>query len=602
MEVIIRFYKTKIDSFTEKRETLKRNIHWIGTVRLLLFISAFITAYFCRDMNMWILIGILVVFAIPYIVLMIYHTKLFNQKEYAAAMIRLNENELKGLDYDFSAFDGAVGSIDPDHSFSNDLDLFGNASMFRSVNRTVTQLGKTCLIDWFATPLDNKQAIIDRQHAIRELADKTFFRQHFYVTGEIGNNSIEDADRLHSVMAQTTHFSQRRFRKLNVWIVPLLWAVVIWGYVAGAFPFSIIGVMFAFAFLLSNIDSRQIHKVHKSAEKIEQLLLTYSQLIKIIEVESFDAKLLRSNQSLLDTNGKQASETICKLSKIIGALDQRYSLGGIIFNLLYLRDMRHIMQLEKWIGTYGGEIDRWLQSLACIDAMCSLGGFAFNHPGYIYPKIADNYFEMKGKALGHPLIHRNLCVRNDLLIEKNPYFLVITGANMAGKSTYLRTVGVNFFLACMGLPVCAESLTVYPAHLVTSLRTADSLTANESYFFAELKRLKMIIERLNNGEKLFIILDEILKGTNSEDKQKGSLALMKQLIGKNTCGIIATHDLLLGSLAQEFPEKIKNYRFEADIAGNELTFTYRLQEGIAQNMNACFLMEKMGITLRNNYD
>ena len=175
--------------------------------------------------------------------------------------------------------------------------------------------------------------------------------------------------------------------------------------------------------------------------------------------------------------------------------------------------------------------------------------------------------------------------------------MVVTGANMAGKSTYLRTIGVNFLLACMGMPVCARSLTVYPARPVTSLRTADSLAANESYFFAELKRLKMIIDRLNAGEKLFIILDEILKGTNSKDKQKGSLALMKQLIAKEACGIIATHDLLLGTLEDEFPHDIKNYRFEADITDNTLTFSYRMREGVARNMNASFLMKKMGITL-----
>lgn len=168
---------------------------------------------------------------------------------------------------------------------------------------------------------------------------------------------------------------------------------------------------------------------------------------------------------------------------------------------------------------------------------------------------------------------------------------------MAGKSTYLRTVGVNYLLACVGTPVCADSLTVYPANMVTSLRTADSLMSNESYFFAELKRLKMIIDRLQQGEKLFIILDEILKGTNSVDKQKGSLALMKQLVTYQTCGIIATHDLALGELEKEFPNQIKNYRFEADITNEELTFSYQLREGVAQNMNACFLMKKMGITV-----
>ena len=611
METLFRFYHNQIASFTDKREALKKKIHWFGTVRLLLFVCALTTAWLLRDSNWLVLTGILFVFAVPFTVLMVYHTKLFYRKQYAEAMILLNTNELKCLDYDFSAFDGAAGSIDSNHSFSLDLDVFGSQSMFQSINRTVTPPGKKCLIDWFCQPLDNKQDILNCQQAVQELATKTHFRQHFFVTGvaleerenrKIGENRENIVEQLHTLTPQTMRFSQSFFWRICVWIIPLLWTGVILGCIAGVLSLSILGILLAFAFLISNIEARKIQNLLNSAEKIERHLLTCSKLIEQIEQESFSSALLKTTQSLLVTKGERVSKIIRKLSTIIGALDQRFSFAGIILNIMYLRDMRHAIQLEKWAEMYANEFDRWFMSLAHIDALCSLGGFAFNHPDYIYPDIADNYFEMKGKALGHPLIHRNLCVRNDLLIEKNSYFLVITGANMAGKSTYLRTVGVNFLLTCMGLPVCAESLTIYPAHLVTSLRTADSLTANESYFFAELKRLKMIIERLNNGEKLFIILDEILKGTNSEDKQKGSLALMKQLIAKNTCGIIATHDLLLGSLAQEFPDEINNYRFEADISGDELTFTYRLQEGIAQNMNACFLMEKMGITLRNNYD
>lgn len=195
----------------------------------------------------------------------------------------------------------------------------------------------------------------------------------------------------------------------------------------------------------------------------------------------------------------------------------------------------------------------WFDALARFDALNSLGGFAFNHPEYIYPEIADTYFQMEGKALGHPLLNRDVCVKNDIDIRKSPWFLIITGANMAGKSTYLRTIGVNYLLACVGAPVCAASLTVYPAHMVTSLRTSDSLASNESYFFAELKRLKMIIDRLQNGEKLFIILDEILKGTNSIDKQKGSLALMKQLVAYKACGIIAIPRFSVGYFGGRVP-------------------------------------------------
>lgn len=237
----------------------------------------------------------------------------------------------------------------------------------------------------------------------------------------------------------------------------------------------------------------------------------------------------------------------------------------------------------------------WFESLAQFDSLVSMANFAYNNPEYTYPEACDN-FVLEGKSLGHPMLNRSICVRNDIDISHNPYFLVITGANMAGKSTYLRTVGINLVLACAGIPVCADSFRFYPYRLVTNLRTSDSLADNESYFFAELKRLKMIIDRLQSGEHLFIILDEILKGTNSEDKQKGSIALMKQLVSLNGNGIIATHDLILGNLEEEFPEAIKNYRFEADIEGEHLSFTYKMREGVAQNMNASFLMKKMGIT------
>jgi len=595
MESVIHFYQTQIAFFTGKKETLRKKIHRMGTVRLLIFCCALVTLWFCREHNWMILTGILIIYAIPFSWLMVYHTKLFHQKEYAEAMTCADTNELKGIHNDFSAFDGAAEAIDTHHSFSPDLDLFGRQSLFQGVNRTVTQPGKGCLIVWFTQPLDHKQLILNRQQAVQELAEKTHFRRHFIVTGIIGGKSGEGMERLHALATRTPVFTQSLFRKIGTLVLPLCWIVAITGYIAGLFPMSMLFVMTAFAFLIANIETRRIHQFHQSIGRIEQILLTHAKLIEQIEQEKFGSELLQSIQQLLETNGKRASTVIRKLSYIIGALDQRYSLAGVILNLLYMRDMRHAMLLEQWYSTYAQEFDKWLEALAQVDALNSMGGFAFNHPDYIYPEITDNYFEMKGKALGHPLIHRDLCVCNDLLIEKNPYFLIVTGANMAGKSTYLRTVGVNFLLACIGLPVYAASLTVYPAHLVTSLRTADSLTANESYFFAELKRLQMIINRLHNGEKLFIILDEILKGTNSEDKQKGSLALMKQLIAQNTCGIIATHDLMLGTLANEFPANIKNYRFEADITGDKLTFSYRLSEGIAQNMNACFLMEKMGI-------
>ena len=335
-------------------------------------------------------------------------------------------------------------------------------------------------------------------------------------------------------------------------------------------------------------------------------------------------RLLKSIKEEIGGEQRKASLSISRLSKLMNELDQRNNMFMyVILNGLFFWELRQIMRIEAWKEQYAGELPQWLDALGQMDALNSLATFAYNHPAYAYPTLLDKAdmaaskagissdarkagaantgsnarFILRAKALGHPLMHRDRCVRNDIDMEKRPFFIIITGANMAGKSTYLRTIGVNYLLACTGMPVCAEEMEVYPARLITSLRTSDSLTDNESYFFAELKRLKLIIDKLQAGEELFIILDEILKGTNSMDKQKGSFALIKQFMALEADGIIATHDLLLGTLIDLFPENIRNFRFEADITDNELTFSYRLRPGVAQNMNACFLMKKMGIAV-----
>lgn len=594
---LIRFYQDRTEVYTSRLEQLKRKIYLLGTLRLLVFGCAVVALWLCRGAGWTVLTGIVVGAAIPFAVLVVVHANLFARKTYAEAMIRLNTDELCGIDYDFKAFDGAPEETDMQHSFSTDLDLFGAQSLFQSLNRTVTVMGKSLLASWFKQPLAAKPAILKRQEAVKEMAQKTLFRQRFYVTGIPVQGNMDDISKLNDLFAGASRFSQNLFWRLMIWILPALWLATLAGVHWGGLPAGMDGIMCVAALLVSNLQSRRIHRLHKSAEKMEKILQTYSQLIEQIERETFHSEeLLEAQRSFVREKGN-ASQAIRRLSGVIGALDQRFSFAGLVLNIFYMRDMRQAMNLEAWIKAHAGDSGKWFDALARVDAFCSLGGFAFNHPGYAYPDIADDYFRMEGKALGHPLLHRDKCVRNDVSISKSPFFLIVTGANMAGKSTYLRTVGINFVLACTGLPVCAESLTVYPAHLVTSLRTTDSLTAHESYFYAELKRLKMIIDRLHAGEELFIVLDEILKGTNSKDKQKGSLALMRQLIALRSCGIIATHDLLLGTLENDFPDNTQNCCFEADITGDALTFTYRLRTGVAQNMNASFLMRKMGITL-----
>jgi len=591
------FYGRKITEYSERLALVKTRIRLTGTLRLLVFISAAVTVWICRDAGHLSLAGVIIAFAIPFIAMMVVHSRLFGEKEFDETMLKLCADELHALDYDFGAFDGAEEEIDTHHPFCTDLDLFGHQSLFQSINRTVTHAGKVMLIDWFKHPLIQKDEILKRQEAVNEMMAKATFRQNFVVTGRSCTDRNDDLSLLHELSDNATNFSQSRFMQSIIWLLPVCWLIVAAGCLWFGWHTGIAGAMLIFALVISNVHSKRISMFHRSADKMTKTLTLYSRLIEMIEKETFSSKELVATQKIFVATKIKASNSIRKLSELTGALDQRFSLAGIIINTLCMRDVRLATRLEIWLKTNVLYFDAWFDALARADALCSIGGFAFNNPDYIYPEVVNGYFRLEGTALGHPLLHRDLCVRNDVHIPREAFFLIITGANMAGKSTYLRTVGINFLLACMGLPVCARSMTVSPAILFTSLRTADSLTANESYFFAELKRLKMIIDRLQAGEKMFIVLDEILKGTNSKDKQQGSLALMKQLIRLNACGIIATHDLTLGSLTQEFPNNTRNYCFEANITGDKLKFSYKIREGIAQNMNASFLMKQMGITV-----
>lgn len=597
MRNLSNFYTARCEELNRELNRLNRKIHQTGTVKLFLVLAAIFFLYVNRQEPIWVLLTISLTGIVLYILLSLYHNKLFSQRNYTEKKLNLNLNEQKALLCDFQAYDGASELISPAHNFSLDLDVFGNHSLFQSVNRTVTDLGKAKLAEWFTNPETDRNNIEKRQKAVAELAGHPELFQHFYTIGSLKNKSAGPMQPITRFVQNIRIRTNNKLNRILTWIIPAGWILIVIGYQSEYISDRWLNLYVLFALICALFLARQVNKVYQKSERLNAALSVYTNLIRIIEQTELKSEWACENRNRLSGHGKKSSELLATLNKNISALEQRFSLAGLLFNLFYLRDIRHTMALEQWIQKHHDDIVVWLDALGEFDAMLSLGNYAFNHPDYHFPTIEEKYFKLTAKNLGHPLMKPGQCVRNDINLLHDTQFLIVTGANMAGKSTYLRTVGINFLLGCIGLPVCAESMTFYPARLVTSLRTSDSLNENESYFFAELKRLKMIIDRLKNGEQLFIILDEILKGTNSADKQKGSMALVRQLLNFHACGIIATHDLILGTLEKEFPESVHNFCFEADICNDELTFSYRLRKGIAQNMNACFLMRKMNITV-----
>jgi Ca2+/Na+ antiporter len=597
-EAIFQFYKARLQKTTAELSSVKKDLYLLGSFRLFVFITCITMAFLLRSQSNVVLLFTLLSGFVLFLVLLLRYNQRQKRKHYLEMSIFCDKNELKGFDYDFSAFDGAPEKIDASHPFTLDLDIFGVNSLFQSINRTCTNYGKKILIQWFEENLPDSSILQSRQKAIKELSGKNFFMHHFQVSGLMKPGNDSDYKAIETFVNHPDYIASKRFWKTASFLLPCLWVILIAGLLLHLIPSVVLVFFYIVSLVISESLAKTINRLQENAGKKVKILHSYYTLIEMVENEQFQSPVLLEIQSRFKKDHSKASVRFKKLVRLVDDLEQRNNLLiHLIFNPLLLWDIRKTIQIEQWKQENGNTLIEWIIALGELDAYCSLGLFSFNHPDYIFPTFSDNYFIFNGQALGHPLKNRNSFVRNDIDIEKHPFFMIITGANMAGKSTYLRTAGVNFVLACMGAPVCARSLTLYPARLVSSLRTSDSLLENESYFFAELKRLKMIIDQLQAGEKLFILLDEILKGTNSVDKQKGSLALVQQFVRLQSCGIIATHDLLLGNLVDEFPENIKNSRFEADIKADELSFSYQLQPGIAQNMNACFLMQKMGITI-----
>ena len=586
-------------SLTEGQlQQVKKQIFRISMLRLALFIAGIAGLYFFFNQTTLLIICICLTF-LPLFILVKIHNRFFIRKEWLETQARIIQEELQALSGDYSSFEDGKEYVNPEHPYSFDLDIFGRRSLFQSINRTCTFFGKDRLAKWLQNHLHEKTSIEKRQEMVREISEHTLFREQFRVAGLVHHGQSSDAEKIQAWSQSPAQYLHAGWVKAFIWGVPVINSLLLITSLAGWTSFSWLGLSFGIFLVLSFGIIKRATYIQETYGKQLKSLNGYARLIALAKAENWKSAGMQELMERFNLNGQSPIQALQQLSKELDRLDLRnnqflYVLleGSIFFQL------QEIVRIERWKARYGQHISKWLETVGELDALCSLGTFAYNHPQYTYPELTEKPFCFLATQMGHPLMPASQCVKNDATIPSRPFFLIITGANMAGKSTYLRTIGVNYLLACIGAPVCCERLKLYPNQLITSLRTSDSLSDNESYFFAELKRLKRIIDLLNQGQQLFIILDEILKGTNSMDKQKGSFDLIRQFMQLKANGIIATHDLLLGSLIKQFPEEIRNYCFEADIKENELTFSYKLREGVAQNMNACFLMKKMGIILQ----
>lgn len=590
-------YQQRVSLYTSSVKVLKRKNTGFVAGELLSF-GALITAAVCalvveQSTGLWYagaLLSLIVYFLIRH-----FDDKNKEQITHLSALLLVYEKELKALEGDFSPFETGEKYIDPKHPFTFDLDIFGSDSLYNRVCRTISSGGSDALASSFSrtSPLD-KDEILQRVALQKELAEQDLeWRMEFLALGE-RNGQIDtravgrSIENVSSLSMPGWYGSAVSLVMAWVLIVGVCSSVVLAALdvIPASIPLWWVMVQYVVVFFCCK---QTLDQIDSHGGKLRSHLVAYSHILQLIARRRFHSVLGNQMQSQL----ADALPSFTQLERILKEYDRRGNFLGLFFtDAFMLSDFFLVRSFLKWKSTYMVKMEEWMGIVSELDAAVSMADFRYNHPEATDAEIVDGspvLFEAKN--LHHPFLGAK-AVKNDFTIHDDNYY-IITGANMAGKSTFLRSLGVNYILAMSGMPVFASSLKVSRFQLFSSMRTTDDLTHGISYFNAELLRLEQLMQFCKRGElRTLIILDEILKGTNSLDKLNGSRLFLESISRMPVTGVIATHDLELSRMAESSPGRFHNYCFEIDL-GTDVTYTYKIQPGVARNQNATFLLNKI---------
>jgi len=591
------FYSSRIGQLTAQKKKLQQRKSVFAVLRLGSIIVVVAIFYFLWSINKFYAIAASVTAATVFIRLI--YKDLANRAaiKHLQQLITINENELLALQGKYEQFEDGTIYTPQDHFYANDMDIFGKASLYQFINRTTSEPGAEKLANWLLTAVDVDN-ILYRQETTKELVTKNEWRQNLQGIGKESCIKKSTVAQINNWLTQPSLFIQ--FKPWQ-WLRIILPAIILT--ITALYIFDVVAekIWYLFLFIYAVI-AFQINKVvaplHNQLSSMVNDLDILSKSIAAIETESFKSVLLARLKDDLQKEKNTASLKIKKLQKILDRLDLRYNMViSIPINILLMWNLQQVLDLEKWKKENDADVNKWFDTLATFEVLNSFATLHFNNPEWCYPTLLQKHFQINAGELGHPLIHSSKRVNNYIDIKTAGEIMLVTGSNMAGKSTYLRSIGINTILTMAGAVVCAKHFEISPVQLLSSMRIADNLAESTSTFYAELKKLKTVIEKINAGEKVFILLDEILRGTNSLDRHTGSEALIRQLIKQKAAAILATHDVDLAALETEFPNNILNYHFDAQVNGEELYFDYKLKTGVCTNMNASLLMKKIGLEL-----
>lgn len=612
MKSALEQYEKRIEDYQASLKKQNNIINAICTMRLITFFAAAglgIYLYFLNKFTAAALCFLLLMGA--FVVLVVFHQKYIEMRKYTAALLEINLNSEKRNKGEWKGFaDTGEEFLDGDHEFSGDLDIFGRGSLFQWINIAVTSLGRQRLKDTLINPVKNKAEILTRQEAIAELSKMLDFRQRFQAEGMVSSGKMADTKELLCWAEKRDVFYCSISARIIFRLIPLVTIILfliyfISGNISVYIPVSLLAVQA----LMTGANSKKRNDLLGIINKYYHNIKAFSGMLKILEDQQFKSNYIESLKGRLNNGGEKAYKRIESLNRINNAVSNRYHMLYIVLNILFLLDYQFMILIECWKKDSGRFMGSWLEILGEMEALSSLAVIAYDNPSWCFPEVIDGSPALRGSPtlrgnpalsgenIGHPLLGHS-CVCNSISFRYPVNVLLITGSNMSGKSTFLRTLGINLVLAYSGSPVFARSFSCSIMDLYTCMRVRDDLDRNISSFYAELIRIKSIVKAVEGGKKVFFLLDEIFKGTNSIDRHTGARVLIKKLSKGKVLGLVSTHDLELGCLEDECGT-IRNYHFQEHYRNNQICFDYRLHTGPSTTRNAIYLMKLAGIDMED---
>jgi hypothetical protein len=613
----MQIFTENVQKYTAAVAALEAESRKLSTYRLMVFVLSAIVITLLANVGQAEPVIVLTPLCIGWFTWLIKrHNRVDKELQDTLHLKELNEQEVQRQENTLSGLPTGEDFQQAEHPYAADLDIFGSHSLYQQLNRATTESGAARLAEWLSAPAD-RTVILERQAAVQELTPRMPWRQAFQASGMGFYHTGRDYATLIGWVTKPARLLPRKGLYMLAAVVLGIAATaaavyffshVLIGPIEEITPFTLPLVVMLF---INNLVLRKVkpiaEEIATSIQHTVKIVSAYQVLSAKIESESFQSPLLRGLQAAFRTDEYSAAVEIGKLRKILDVLQSRGSkrqfnnmFYGILNNLLFI-DIYLVLAVESWNSKNATRLATWSDTVGEFEALCSLAGFAYANPAFNYPEIADTPHVISFDAIGHPLLPATRRICNDFNLRGRGDMAMITGSNMAGKSTFLRTVGINIVLALTGAPCCAQQARVSHMQVFTSMRTQDNLEEGVSSFYAELKRIAQLLKLIESGRPLFFMLDEMFKGTNSKDRHRGGFSLIRQLRELNAFGMISTHDLDLATLTEKHT-LVTNYSFNSTMEGDRLVFSYRLTPGLCKDFNASELMRQNGIKILSDVD